>query len=39
MDICKEIIIINEGRIISSGSPDEVSKNDIVKKVYLGDSQ
>ncbi|MDA9636210.1 LPS export ABC transporter ATP-binding protein [SAR86 cluster bacterium] len=38
MDICEEIFIINEGRIISSGSPDEVSKNDVVKKVYLGDS-
>ena len=38
MDICEEILIINEGRIISSGSPDEVSKNDIVKKVYLGNS-
>ena len=38
MDICEEIFIINEGRIISSGSPDEVSKNNIVKEVYLGNS-
>ena len=38
MDICEEIFIINEGKIISSGSPEEVSKNDIVKEVYLGNS-
>jgi|TARA_B110000305_G_C19398042_1_gene618553 lipopolysaccharide export system ATP-binding protein len=38
MDICEEIFIINEGKIISSGSPEEVSKNNIVKEVYLGNS-
>ena len=37
LDICNEIFIINEGRIISKGNPEEVSKNKIVKKTYLGE--
>ncbi|MDC1139071.1 LPS export ABC transporter ATP-binding protein [Gammaproteobacteria bacterium] len=37
MDICNEIFIINEGCIISKGTPEEVSKNKIVKKIYLGE--
>ena len=37
MDICNEIFIINEGCIISKGTPEEVSKNKIVKKTYLGE--
>ncbi len=36
MDICEEILIINQGSIISKGTPEEVSKNDLVKKTYLG---
>ncbi|MFL2754215.1 MAG: LPS export ABC transporter ATP-binding protein [Gammaproteobacteria bacterium] len=37
MDICEEVFVINNGKIISSGNPKEVSNNEIVKKVYLGD--
>ena len=37
MDICEEVFVINDGKIISSGNPKEVSNNEIVKKVYLGD--
>ena len=37
MDICSEIYIISEGSIISRGTPDEVSNNEIVKKTYLGE--
>ena len=37
MDICSEIFIISEGSIISRGTPDEVSNNEIVKKTYLGE--
>lgn len=37
MDICNEIFIISEGCIISKGTPEEVSKNKIVKKTYLGE--
>ena len=37
LDICDQIYVINVGEIIASGSPDEIIKNDLVKKVYLGD--
>ena len=37
MDICEEIFIINQGSIISKGTPEEVSQNEIVKKTYLGE--
>ena len=37
MDICSEIFIISEGSIISRGTPDEVSNNEMVKKTYLGE--
>ena len=37
MEICSEIFIISEGSIISRGTPDEVSNNEIVKKTYLGE--
>ena len=37
MDICNEIFIINEGCIISKGTPEEDSKNKIDKKTNLGE--
>ena len=37
MDICEEIFIINQGSIISKGTPEEVSQNEIVKRTYLGE--
>ena len=37
MDICEEIFVINQGSIISKGTPEEVSQNEIVKKTYLGE--
>ena len=37
LDICDQIYVINVGEIIASGSPEEIIKNDLVKKVYLGD--
>ena len=37
MDICKEIFVINQGSIISKGTPEEVSQNEIVKRTYLGE--
>lgn len=36
LDICDHIYVINVGEIIASGSPEEIIKNDLVKKVYLG---
>ena len=37
MDICEEIFVINQGSIISKGTPEEVSQNEIVKRTYLGE--
>ena len=37
MEICSEIFIISEGSIISSGTPEEVSNNEKVRKTYLGE--
>ena len=36
MQICHDVVILNEGKMIAKGSPKEVSKNKLVKEVYLG---
>lgn len=37
LDICDIAYIVNEGRIIFKGAPEEVLHNDLVKKIYLGE--
>ena len=37
-DICKKIFVINSGNIIAEGSSEKILKDEIVRKVYLGDS-
>jgi lipopolysaccharide export system ATP-binding protein len=37
LKIIDRAYIINEGKIISSGKPDEISQNEKVKQIYLGD--
>ena len=37
MDICEEIFVINQGSIISKGTPEEDSQNEMVKRTYLGE--
>ena len=37
LDICDIADIVNEGRIIFEGAPEEVLRNDLVKKIYLGE--
>ncbi len=37
MDICDEIVAINEGRSIAEGSPSEIQENQLVIKSYLGE--
>ncbi len=37
LDICDIAYIVNEGRIIFEGAPEEVLHNDLVKKIYLGE--
>ncbi len=36
MNICKEIVVINFGEMIASGTPDVVSSNEAVISAYLG---
>ncbi len=37
LDICDFIYVINSGRVIAQGIPNEIVQNELVKKVYLGD--
>ena len=37
LDICDFIYVINAGRVIAQGIPNEIVQNELVKKVYLGD--
>jgi len=36
MQICDNVLIMSEGKEIAKGTPKEVSANDLVKEVYLG---
>ena len=36
MHICSKVLVLNQGKIIANGQPSEISQNDLVKKVYLG---
>ena len=38
LDICDFIYVINAGQVIAQGTPDEIVQNELVKKVYLGDT-
>jgi lipopolysaccharide export system ATP-binding protein len=37
LGICDRAYIINEGRVLASGTPDEIVYNESVRKVYLGE--
>ena len=37
LGICDRAYIINEGRVLASGAPDEIVYNEAVRKVYLGE--
>ena len=36
LDICDNAIVINNGQVIAKGTKEELTKNELVKKVYLG---
>lgn len=37
LGICDRAYIINEGSVLASGRPDEIIKNESVRRVYLGE--
>ncbi len=37
MDICKTIVVINEGKLIAQGTPSQIINNKVVIKAYLGE--
>ena len=37
LDICDRAYIVNQGEVLASGSPNDIIKNQSVRKVYLGD--
>ncbi|MFM2482964.1 LPS export ABC transporter ATP-binding protein [Celerinatantimonas sp. YJH-8] len=37
LDVCEHAYIVNQGELIASGAPEQVLKNDHVKRVYLGE--
>lgn len=37
MNISDEILVLNEGKVLAVGTPQEVSDNDEVQRVYLGE--
>lgn len=37
LDICHRAYIVNDGEIIATGAPKEILKNEVVRKVYLGE--
>lgn len=36
MNICSKVIVVNKGKVIANGKPEEIAKNSLVKEVYLG---
>ena len=39
MSICNRIIVINQGQLISSGTPEEIQQDKEVIRVYLGEKR
>jgi lipopolysaccharide export system ATP-binding protein len=38
LSVCDTVHILAEGRIVASGSPEEIVRSDIAKRLYLGES-
>ena len=36
LEICDFIYVINSGKVIAKGTPNEIIENKLVQKVYLG---
>ena len=37
INVCDSIILMNQGEILSTGSPEEISKDPLAKKFYFGE--
>jgi branched-chain amino acid transport system ATP-binding protein len=37
MSVCDEIVVLNFGQVIATGTPDEIRANPLVAEAYLGD--
>ena len=37
INVCDSIILMNQGEILSTGSPQEISKDPLAKKFYFGE--
>ncbi len=38
LDVCERAYIVNQGKMIAAGAPQEILSNELVKKVYLGEN-
>ncbi|MCP4023402.1 MAG: LPS export ABC transporter ATP-binding protein [Desulfobacteraceae bacterium] len=38
LGVCSYAYIMNQGKVIESGTPDEIISSEIAKKIYLGDN-
>jgi len=38
LSLCNSITVLNEGRVVAEGSPEEIRKNEEVQRVYLGET-
>jgi len=36
LNVAKRVIVLHEGRIVATGSPEEITKNKMVQDIYLG---
>ena len=37
--LAQQISVLVEGSVIASGTPDEISNNDLVREAYLGSDE
>ena len=38
MDVCADLTVLDFGRVIARGNPDEIRANELVRAAYLGDA-
>jgi branched-chain amino acid transport system ATP-binding protein len=38
MDVCCELTVLDFGKVIARGMPDDIRANDLVRAAYLGDA-